>query len=387
MNTQRGFIGIGMLIAILLGLAVIGGGAYYVTHQQPAQQTPTDNFDNTQTLPTNIQSPQTQTTTNTPIQTTPAPTSNSSPATTQSTTPVASKPSLSIVSHTGLSITVRYASFPKNAELRAYYQQAVGEPALKKTLTDSSATITLELPSGSQSGQYYLVAVNSNGSAVEATDASGNVYPVSAWVTISSTNQVAGVKPTCSVSANKTQARPGEPITFTWTSTNADYASTYSPDYKPVSQSDRLPANGSYTYATVDPNYLDSNFAGPFTFTRFVVGSGGSASCNLTVPVAGSTQNIAAYPDTIALAAGATAVGNDLTLTVNSLTSAAAQITAIVSGVAKSSSINLQQNPSSFMFENAGNTFYVNYCGVINKQYLLLTVGKDKPLACPSNVG
>jgi len=33
MQNQRGFIGIGMSVAILVGLVVLGGGAYYVTHQ------------------------------------------------------------------------------------------------------------------------------------------------------------------------------------------------------------------------------------------------------------------------------------------------------------------------------------------------------------------
>ena len=34
MQNQRGFVGIGVLIAILIGLAVLGGGAYYVVNQQ-----------------------------------------------------------------------------------------------------------------------------------------------------------------------------------------------------------------------------------------------------------------------------------------------------------------------------------------------------------------
>ena len=58
MQNQRGFVGIGVLIAILVGLAVLGGGAYYIVHQQSATQTPADNFDNLQhlqQLPTNTQ--------------------------------------------------------------------------------------------------------------------------------------------------------------------------------------------------------------------------------------------------------------------------------------------------------------------------------------------
>ena len=38
-KTQRGFIGLGALIAIILGLVVVGGGAYYIGHQNVAPQT------------------------------------------------------------------------------------------------------------------------------------------------------------------------------------------------------------------------------------------------------------------------------------------------------------------------------------------------------------
>lgn len=68
MHNQRGFIGIGVLIAILVGLAVFGGGAYYAVRQQAPSQTTSDNFDNVQQLPT-TNNPA-QTTTNTPTQTT-----------------------------------------------------------------------------------------------------------------------------------------------------------------------------------------------------------------------------------------------------------------------------------------------------------------------------
>ena len=38
-NFQKGFIGLGALIAIVLGLIVIGGGAYYVIHQNTSPAT------------------------------------------------------------------------------------------------------------------------------------------------------------------------------------------------------------------------------------------------------------------------------------------------------------------------------------------------------------
>ncbi|MEK7612952.1 MAG: hypothetical protein AAB449_02290 [Patescibacteria group bacterium] len=53
MQYQRGFVGVGVLIAILVGLAVFGGGAYYIVQQQTPTQTASDNFDNLQQLPTN----------------------------------------------------------------------------------------------------------------------------------------------------------------------------------------------------------------------------------------------------------------------------------------------------------------------------------------------
>ena len=68
MKNQRGFIGVGVLIAILVGLAVLGGGAYYVMQQQAPTQTASDNFDNLQQLPTTNNQVQTQTTANVPVQ-------------------------------------------------------------------------------------------------------------------------------------------------------------------------------------------------------------------------------------------------------------------------------------------------------------------------------
>lgn len=71
MKNQRGFLSVGILIAIVLGLIVVGGGAYYVMYvmqQNSPSQTVSENFDDLQQLPTNNQ-PQTQPTTNTPTQT------------------------------------------------------------------------------------------------------------------------------------------------------------------------------------------------------------------------------------------------------------------------------------------------------------------------------
>lgn len=70
MQNQRGFVGFGVLIAVLIGLVVLGGGAYYVVNQQPTSQTATEDFDNLQQLPMTNNQEQTQSNTN-PVKTTP----------------------------------------------------------------------------------------------------------------------------------------------------------------------------------------------------------------------------------------------------------------------------------------------------------------------------
>ena len=49
MQNQRGFVGIGVLIAILVGLTVLGGRAYYAVHQQSASQATKENYPNLST--------------------------------------------------------------------------------------------------------------------------------------------------------------------------------------------------------------------------------------------------------------------------------------------------------------------------------------------------
>jgi hypothetical protein len=60
MENTRGFISIGVLMAIILGIVAAGGGAYYVSQQHTAQQR-----HNTQVEPNN-ELQQTQTTTSQP---------------------------------------------------------------------------------------------------------------------------------------------------------------------------------------------------------------------------------------------------------------------------------------------------------------------------------
>jgi len=53
MQNQRGFVGVGVLIAIVLGLIVVGGGTYFVMQQKSISQTTSDISDTE--IPTNVQ--------------------------------------------------------------------------------------------------------------------------------------------------------------------------------------------------------------------------------------------------------------------------------------------------------------------------------------------
>lgn len=67
MKIQKGFVSVGILITIVLGLIIIGGGVYYFMHQQAPSPNLSDNaLDNSQTLPTT--NARVDTATNTPTQ-------------------------------------------------------------------------------------------------------------------------------------------------------------------------------------------------------------------------------------------------------------------------------------------------------------------------------
>ena len=80
MQNQRGFIGVGVFIAILVGLALLGGGAYYVTHQQTALQIASENQQNNvlpdNTLPTKNNTASNQPSNIQPVPSATTPTSN-----------------------------------------------------------------------------------------------------------------------------------------------------------------------------------------------------------------------------------------------------------------------------------------------------------------------
>lgn len=73
MQNQRGFVSAAVLIAIVLGLIVVGGGAYFVMQKQTPSQNTSENFDNVPTLPTTNTRP-------TPSATTPPKTTTTTPA-------------------------------------------------------------------------------------------------------------------------------------------------------------------------------------------------------------------------------------------------------------------------------------------------------------------
>ena len=92
-----------------------------------------------------------------------------------------SQPFITVRSVAGLTATVDYLNLPSSSVLEAFYRQASGTPIVTQSIGSASGTATLSLPPSAQEGQYYVVAVTADGSAVQAKDATGSVYPVSAW--------------------------------------------------------------------------------------------------------------------------------------------------------------------------------------------------------------
>jgi hypothetical protein len=96
------------------------------------------------------------------------------------------QPFISVQSISRLTAAIQYANLPFGTALEVFYQQATGTPIRVQGFSNTaptSGTTDLSLPDNTQDGQYYVVAVDASGNAVEAQDASGNMYPVSAWFT------------------------------------------------------------------------------------------------------------------------------------------------------------------------------------------------------------
>ena len=204
MHNQRGFVSAAVLIAILLGLIVVGGGAYFVMQKQTPTQTTSENFDTAQTLPT-TNNQQTQTTTNTPVQTTP--------------TPVPSKSAVEVLSLSYPSLTYRI-----------------------NNVADSSAWFRIiDVPSGLSMWQKSEIAVGTNEINLTSLDlpyesrkislAPGTyrlrlevfVGGVGKTLAESGTFTVPGTVvavPTCTIKGNLS----ANPATLTWTSKNAEEA-------------------------------------------------------------------------------------------------------------------------------------------------------------------
>ena len=100
--------------------------------------------------------------------------------------PNASSPSVSVAGVSGFTVSVQYANMPVGdvIEALAYNSQSSSWIARTTSLSNTTGSVSLVLPSNTPSGQYYVVAVDGNGNAVEARDASNNIYPATAPFTI-----------------------------------------------------------------------------------------------------------------------------------------------------------------------------------------------------------
>lgn len=160
MKNQRGFVGVWVLIAIVLGLIVVGGGTYYIVQQQSPSQTTSENSDNVQTLPTtNNQTQTTETTANTAAQTS------------QNTTNT--KPSITVTawhSDGPATISVSYSNLPKKTSALALCMDngACTDWVENFTPPSPSGTYTMSVQHGyadSQkglgAGKYKIVVIGS----------------------------------------------------------------------------------------------------------------------------------------------------------------------------------------------------------------------------------
>jgi hypothetical protein len=218
MKNQLGFIGIGVLVAILVILTIIGGGAYYLTYQQPAQQTATDNLDSLKTLPTSNTQPNTQTATNS----TSATTSTSFAATSAFGT--RGQPVTFSTSYGGQhdAQTAYYVDFGNN-RLRWF---SCANPAI----SDLTGASTECLPAIFQyvypgSGEYsYTVTLHRVDIPAGATPQPA--YRWSSTIVGTTTVAVSGTDtlppPTCTLTASPTAAVVGQMITISWNAKNAD---------------------------------------------------------------------------------------------------------------------------------------------------------------------
>jgi len=343
MQNQRGFVGVGVLIAIILGIVVLGGGAYYVVQQQAPTQTATENFDNLQQLPITNNQPQTKTTTNAPAQTTP----------TQNPAPVASKititaPATGATLQADQQTTIRWTipsavldSFPQDFKLGLFIniqgQSGEGNVAgINDGTNDPRAgSVSWNIPayfaSGSlKSGVYKIVAylqatpkdqsrlcarsVNKDCMPSEADAAvmqrSTEVKGETGWFTIVSSGNVKDNNaPVITSLTGPTSLRVGEK--GTWLLTATDDTATSLKYSCHISLYDEMQASANYGggsfMGSVEGTSLPDQYATPGTSVAFTFTSSKSTtgkqyydiSCNVGEPLPNNGELGARYQKSV----------------------------------------------------------------------------------------
>jgi hypothetical protein len=299
MQTQRGFIGVGLLIAIVLGVIVLGGGAYFVMQQNSPLPTPTENnLDNSQILPTNSQQ---QTQTN---QQPTAPKTSVTPPSAMNT-PVAlpAQSSGRIVQIEGpfqgvegslhitavspdspAMITLWYANLPPRASGLMVCTESGACTEWRESLIPSSqeGTHTIKMSvqnafgpnstKGLSPGRYMVVATGSNFSEritqsnfFSIRDAQKALGPVSCTLDVKTTSGVGNYQGS---GVRYIDIKRGESITVTWNGTNANYV---------VHQEKEVAISGT---VTLTPINHESHI-----WTFYGTGEAGDISCGITVTI------------------------------------------------------------------------------------------------------
>lgn len=134
---------------------------------------------------------------------------------------ISGAPNVSVSNISGSAVTVNYANMPSGAtfEIFPYPMLSGTTPVFKQKFSQNgspSGSNDVVLPAGTQSTQYYVVAVDSAGAAIQAKDASGNTYPVSTQFTILSLTS--GV-PSATLDQNSLTSNSAHP-TITGTASN-----------------------------------------------------------------------------------------------------------------------------------------------------------------------
>ncbi|MDO8518468.1 MAG: hypothetical protein Q7S26_04240 [bacterium] len=197
MQNQKGFIGLQVLIAILVGLVVLGGGAYYVVQQNTPSQTPSDNL---QQLPTQVEQPLSK--------------DSQLPPSTSS-----SKSSVEIVSMTYPSLTyrindiehrdawIRIIDVPSGLAMWDETEIKIGTHEINLASLVRYEDVKISLPAGT-----YRLRLEVFIGGIGKTLAESGTFTVPGSVV---------AVPTCTIGMT---SPAGNAVTLTWTSKNADEA-------------------------------------------------------------------------------------------------------------------------------------------------------------------